>query len=304
MGRGHDALIPPSGPAGYPHQNPVEKEIKSPQRISGVPLRYVVLWGIIIIFANQLIEAVRPITTTPTWSMISDFWSISVFQYMAWYTIFCRLSSSDSVKVANWRHIVPIIAICLLVFLPAKGMIWVAATGIAVFCLISNRSDLRMRAAGVVLAALSVQEFWGHIVFQLISFPLLQAETAVVGTLLQLTWAGTVWHDNVITMPSGHGILLYPYCSSFHNVSLAILCWVTVTNLINLNWRHSNYVTGAIVVVAMIVFNTGRLYLMALGPYSYHYWHEGAGSDIFQIGASLSVLLLTLCGSRLFMGRT
>jgi hypothetical protein len=126
----------------------------------------------------------------------------------------------------------------------------------------------------------------------------------VVGTLLQLTWAGAVWHDNVITMPSGHGILLYPYCSSFHNVSLAVLCWVTVTNLIDLNWRRSNYVTGVVVVVAMIVFNTGRLYLMALGPYSYHYWHEGAGSDIFQIGASLSVLLLTLCGSRLFMDRT
>jgi hypothetical protein len=235
--------------------------------------------------------------------MLSGFWSVTVFQYIAWYTIFYRLSSSDSVKVANWRHILSITVICLFVFLPAKG-IWVAGTGIAVFCLISNRNDLKMRAAGVVLAALSVQEFWGHIVFQLISFPLLQAETAVVGTLLQLTWAGTVWHDNTITMPSGHGILLYPYCSSFHNVSLALLCWVTVTNLINLNWEHSHYATGAMAVVAMIIFNTGRLYLMALGPYSYHFWHEGAGSDIFQIGASLSVLLLTLCGSRLFMGRT
>jgi hypothetical protein len=130
--------------------------IESTQRIPGVSLRYVVLWSLIIIFANQLIEAVRPITTTPTLSMLSGFWSVTVFQYIAWYTIFYRLSSSDSVKVANWRHILSITVICLFVFLPAKG-IWVAGTGIAVFCLISNRNDLKMRAAGVVLAALSVQ---------------------------------------------------------------------------------------------------------------------------------------------------
>jgi hypothetical protein len=30
----------------------------------------------------------------------------------------------------------------------------------------------------------------------------------------------------------------------------------------------------------------------------YHYWHEGAGADIFAIGASLTIFLISLYGSR------
>ena len=77
-----------------------------------------------------------------------------------------------------------------------------------------------------MLAALSIQQLWGHFIFELIAVPLLDAEPAVVVTLCQLVRTGTTWHDNIITMPSDHGIILYPYCSFFHNMSLALLCWV------------------------------------------------------------------------------
>ena len=79
-----------------------------------------------------------------------------------------------------------------------------------------------------MLAALAIQEYWGHIVFDLFAVPLLRAETAVVGTLLEALRAGTVWQDNVIAAPSGFSIIVYSACSSFHNLSLAMLCWVTV----------------------------------------------------------------------------
>jgi hypothetical protein len=179
-------------------------------------------------------------------------------------------------------------------------MIWVAAAGVAGYLLVCNRDDLRMRAAAIVLTALSVQELWGHFFFQLVAFPLLRVETAVVGTALQLTQAGTIWHDNIITTPSGHGIRLYPYCSAFHNVSLALLCWLTVTKLRHLNWRSYDFVVGGLAAGVMILLNTGRLYLMAMDINSYHFWHNGAGVDIFEVGASLLVLLLVLYGSSRF----
>ena len=71
----------------------------------------------------------------------------------------------------------------------------------------------------------------GRIFFDFFALPLLRAETAVVGTMLRMVRAGTEWRDNVISGPSGHGIVVYDYCSSFHNPSVDMLCWLTVRSL-------------------------------------------------------------------------
>jgi exosortase/archaeosortase family protein len=177
-------------------------------------------------------------------------------------------------------------------------MIWVVALGIAIFCWIGSGGDAKLRAAGIVLAALSVQEFWGHIFFDLFALRLLRAETAVVGTILQAARTGTVWQDNLITGPSGYGVVVYSGCSSFHNLSVAMLCWLTVSSLRNQNWHIRDLVTGCVVGIAMIVCNVTRLCLMAWNSDLYDYWHDGTGAQIFAIGASVIVLLLSLYGSR------
>ena len=177
--------------------------------------------------------------------------------------------------------------------------IWVAAVGIAIYLFIFNGGDLRLRAAATVLAGLSVQEYWGHIFFNLVAFPLLDAETAAVGTLLAAVRPGTGWQDNMITGPNGFGIVVYSACSSFHNVSLAVLCWLTVSR-----WRHQNewrrdLVMLGVVAGTMILLNLLRLCLMAWNVDLYDYWHTGPGADIFAIAASVAVLSISLYGSRL-----
>jgi hypothetical protein len=177
-------------------------------------------------------------------------------------------------------------------------MIWVAAAGVSSYLWIFNRDDTKLRAAAAVLAALSVQEFWGHVLFNLAALPLLHAETAAVGVILQAFRPGTVWQDNVITGPSGYGIVVYTGCSSFHNLSLAMLCWVTVSRLRHQNWRTSDLVTGGAVAATMILLNLARLCLMALNIDLFRFWHDGAGAEIFAISASLAILLISLYGAR------
>jgi len=48
----------------------------------------------------------------------------------------------------------------------------------------------------------------------------------------------------------------------------------------------------------MIVLNLVRLYLMAWDIDFYYYWHDGAGAEIFVISASLTILAISLYGSR------
>ena len=217
---------------------------------------------------------------------------------MAWYAVFRLLASSDPAPVAQLRDFLIAVALCCLVFVPSTRMIWVAALGVVILCWLFSGGDRKLRAAGIVFAALSVQELWGRIFFDLFALPLLRAETAVVGTMLRAVRAGTEWRDNVISGPSGHGIVVYDYCSSFHNLSVAVLCWVTVRSLQDRSWQVRDFVTGCVLGMTMVLFNMTRLCLMAWDANLYHYWHDGVGVQIFDIGASTTILLMSLYGSR------
>ena len=260
--------------------------------------RDVFIWVCAIIILNQLLGMIRELPLPAPDQALSDFGAVGVFQLMAWFAIFRLLALSDPAPVARFSDFLIAAALCSFVLVPSSQMIWVTALGVAIFASIFNRGDPKLRAAGIVLAALSVQEFWGRIFFKFFILSLLRAETAVVGTMLQAVRAGTQWRDNVIIGPSGHGIAVYDGCSSFHNLSLAALCWLTVRSLHNERWSGRDFVTGCLVAVAMILCNVTRLCLMAWDDNLYRYWHDGAGSQIFGAGAAALVLVISLYRSR------
>lgn len=263
-----------------------------------LPLRDLVLWVCAILVFNQLVVAVSELPSASPWPLLSDLAGSSVFQIMAWFAIFRLLASSDPKPVAQTRDLLIALALCVPLFLPTTRTIKVIALGAAIFCWIRGRDDPKLRSAGIVLAALTIQQYWGHIVFDLFALPLLRAETAVVGSLVEALRAGTVWQGNVITAPSGFSIIVYSGCSSFHNLSLAMLCWLTVSRLRNQTWRRGDLLTACVIGAAMIACNVARLCLMAWGPDLYEYWHDGPGAQIFAGGASAMVLGLSLYGSR------
>ena len=263
-----------------------------------LPRRDLFVWICAILFFNQVLTAVNQAPSTSPGQILSDLAAASVFQIMAWYAIFRLLASSDPRPVAQMRDLLVALALCVPLFLPTTRTIKFVALGAAIFSWIRGRDDPNLRGAGVVLAALAAQQYWGHIVFDLFALPLLHAETAVVGTLVQAVRAGTVWQGNVITGPSGFGIVVYSGCSSFHNLSLAMLCWLTVSRLRNRSWGRRDVLTGCVIGAAMIACNVARLCLMAWRLDFYEYWHNGLGAQIFAVGASVMVLVLSLYGSR------
>ncbi len=258
--------------------------------------RDIFIWVCAIFLLNHALSVIRQAPSASSEQLLSDLCAVGIFQLMAWYAIFRLLASSNPAPAAQLRDFLIAVAICCLLLVPSASMIWVAALGFAVFAF--SGDDPKLRAAAIVLAALSVQEFWGRMVFKLFALPLLSAETAVVGTILQAVRPATVWWDNVITGPNGHGIVVYDLCSSFHNLSVAALCWLTVRSLRDHNWQVRDFVAGSVVGMTMVLFNMTRLCLMAWNDDLYQYWHDGAGAQIFAVGASTAVLLISLYGSR------
>lgn len=263
-----------------------------------LPRRDIFVWVAAILFAHKIQGALTAIPSASLDQLINSLGAVGIFQYLAWYAIFRLLISSEPQSVARLRDLFISAALCALFFLPTLRSIWIVASGVAIYWWIVGADDPRLRAAGIVLAALSTQELWGHVFFNLVAYPLLCLEAAIVGSILEVVRTGTVWENNVITGPSGYGIVVYDQCSVFHNLSLAMLCWITLSKLRHPGWQARDFGVGIVIGITMVSWNIVRLCLMAWDIDLYHYWHDGSGAQTFALGASLSILGISVYGSK------
>ena len=195
---------------------------------------------------------------------------IGAFQLLAWFAVF-RLLLAELATVPATRQDfavagvlgVVLVALGAMHVLPGQKTIWIVATLAAIYIYLTQAKGSYSRAAAVVLMALCVQSLWGPVFFSLFALDFLHVDAALVGTLLDATRSGYTWHGNVVAT-QGHSIEIYAGCSSFHNVSLAALCWVTLTKLSRPNWTPTDFIFGAAACLVMIGVNVARLYVAAL----------------------------------------
>ena len=117
-------------------------------------------------------------------------------------------------------------AFLLLVALPISSLSWVA---IAAFCIymLATTNGASTRQGAVILFATTVPMLWSRLLFKFFANPILNADASLV------SWAlGTKRSGNMIEFADHSGeLVIFAPCSSLANVSLAILCWVTVSEL-------------------------------------------------------------------------
>jgi len=168
------------------------------------------------------------------------------------------------------------------VLMACLGLVGSSITLFAFYLIIRDRHDLNTIAAGTVAAAVAIQAIWAPIIFSKISFILLQIDAGVVGWLVSLAIPGTSWSGTVISTPSGHAVAIYERCASFHNLSLASLCWVTLTMLHRPYWVKSDVYVGLVSALIQFGFNVWRLVFVCLSLPMYELWHQGWGAHIFS----------------------
>jgi hypothetical protein len=229
--------------------------------------------------------------------------SKSVIDYLAWYAILRLVADSSTVAPARSGDIVLTFTVIASGFLTARSAHWMAVTSCALYLMLRDRNDVTLAAAGTVLLALTFNGFWGPRLFELFAYHLLQVDAALVAAALSATKTGTVWSETIVGAGNGHSIIVYGPCSSFHNISLGLLCWVALTKLARPRWVTSDLWIGLAVCAAVVALNASRLYLMALCADGYAYWHVGTGQHLFAWAMTLTVLVISLLGA-LRVGRT
>jgi len=259
-----------------------------------------VVWVVAVLFASRLFR----IETEPLTGLLDGLVTLlaqnSVFHYIGWYAVFSLLRESALADRAHPWEVACALGMCVVNVLQAKSTVWVSATAVGYYLWVMHPGNARVRAAATVLFALAVNGLWAPLFFRTFSYPILLADAVMVGGALSLLQDGTSWlGTNIIGTRSGHRVLIYGPCSSFHNISLGLLCWVSLTMLARPRWVKDDLPVASMVVMTVTLLNTGRLCLIALGPdaASYNYWHGGPGEELLAWAMTGCVLAISLSGA-------
>jgi hypothetical protein len=169
---------------------------------------------------------------------------------------------------------------------PIAPLSWLALSMLTAYIVYTSAHSSFPHRGGWVLLAMTVPMFWGRLLFAAFSDLILQGDATLVGWLV-----GTHRFGNAIQFADGSGYLwIAPACSSLANVSLAILCWVTLIKAAGRpgSWGDIGWILAAC--CAVIIVNVARISLLGLYRDDFELIHGPLGSAI----TSLIILAITV----------
>lgn len=173
-----------------------------------------------------------------------------------------------------------------LIALPIGALSWIAVGGLALYILLFTDAELPMRRGALILLATTVPMFWSRFLFQFFANFILEIDASLVGWLLGADRAG-----NMVRFVNDSGYLvILPPCSSLSNMSLAFLCWITVSESVGHRRSLSDLTWCLLACGSVLAINVGRLSAMGLSLRHYQAIHSQIGDAV----ADALILLLTL----------
>lgn len=165
----------------------------------------------------------------------------------------------------------------LLSFVPLN---FAAAIGLLLcgaYLAATSTSDSADRRIALVMIALTGPLIWGRFLLALMGPFLLRVDAILAGLL-----AGARVQGNVVSLPGQYGNLYVALgCSSVHNMSLAVLLFITVTQVLRLGYSPRLLLTCGAAMLAMAAVNVLRLATLARMPQHFDVIHTGWGGSLF-----------------------
>jgi exosortase/archaeosortase family protein len=178
--------------------------------------------------------------------------------------------------------------------IPGSEINWAAVTGLSLYVLGFANDHAERRRGALILLAVTVPMLWSKLLFSFISQPFLDLDASLAGWIL-----GTHKSGNIISFVDGSGeLVILPACSSFANVSLALLCWVCVSQWVEHKPRRQDIFWCLLTCAAVVAVNTARISIMGLSHWHYLTFHYGWGATL--VGTVILVLTvgITMLGVR------
>lgn len=180
------------------------------------------------------------------------------------------------------------IAFVLLVILPIGPISWLAITALSFYIIISFEASSTRRGA-LILLATTVPMFWSRLLFHFFAELILRIDAALVGWMLHTRRVG-----DIVEFADGSGVLvILPSCSSLANVSLAFLCWVTISQLVSHKNSGYDLFWPLMACFSVVAVNVTRISCMGLSQWHYAMLHASWGAAITN--TAILSLMVGIC---------
>jgi exosortase/archaeosortase family protein len=201
---------------------------------------------------------------------------VSAFVWFALYAV-ARIGLDDEARRPADRLDLWIAGLALAAsFVPIEWAGSFAVLAIGLHLALTGGAGSAERRMAIVLLALTGTLIWGRLLIRLVAPSLLDLDAAMVGAI-----SGTGASGNLVGFRGGGHFILAPSCSSLHNMSLAVLFWASLGQLLRQPLTRRSLAVCLAGVAAMLAGNLARLATLALYPSYYTWLHDGGGAQIF-----------------------
>jgi len=182
----------------------------------------------------------------------------------------------------------------LIIALPIGAMSWLAVTVLSLYVLRFAQATESLRRGAVILLAVTVPMLWSRLVFDLFANFILGVDAALVGWMLGTHRSGTI-----VEFADHSGTLaIFPSCSSLANVSLALLCWVTISAYVRHEWRVQDIFWCLLACSSVVAVNVIRISLMGLSSAHYQMLHAPLADSVSNVIILVLIFAISVLGVR------
>ena len=182
----------------------------------------------------------------------------------------------------------------LIIALPIGATSWLAVTMLSLYVLLFTQAPESQHRGAVILLAATVPMLWSRLIFDLFANFILGVDASLVGWML-----GTHRSGNMVEFADHSGTLaIFPSCSSLANVSLALLCWVTISASVRHEWRALDVFWCLLACSSVVAVNVIRISLMGLSSAHYHMLHTPLADIVSNIIILVLIVAISVLGVR------
>jgi exosortase/archaeosortase family protein len=154
-----------------------------------------------------------------------------------------------------------------------------------------------IKAASIVMLAISAHEFWGPVFFTIFTPAITWLDAAITAAVLYPVRPDIVWEGRTFVSSGGHSLAIVGACSAFQSISTGLLAGVSfyMTDQSVLSRRALIFLAS--LMASLAVFNVVRLVLLTWDRTSYDYWHGGDGTVALALGITVFTLMAAQVGA-------
>jgi hypothetical protein len=197
----------------------------------------------------------------------------------------------------------PDIAVLLLAalawFVPEHHGVYLATTLAGAWFLLGGRTDRRRADLGQIWLALSIYELWAKLVFKVAYQVIEVIEVGLIYRIGRLFYGRLGSAGASLNVRDDWSIVILEGCSSFHNLSLTGLIWLSILKIAERAVGPAAFRALGVSACAVVAINIGRILAMLPSREAYQFWHDGAGSSLVALGSvAAAILPILVCVER------